>query len=607
MGQMRVLLIEDDRKAAKLLAKGFQEEGFVVDVAPTGEAGEEQAAVNEYDVIVLDWLLPGKDGLAVCQALRARDLSTPILMLTARDSLADRVSGLSTGADDYLTKPFAFAELLARIRALLRFGTRLWLGHVAVLAAMLALAAFGADWALGRVVLGRVDDEILSLATTEQSALQANPATPVRVLEIAPGPPSFVRLDKLVQITNLDGHVVARSMTLGSARLPTSPDLLARLRDGETVFGTVADFGEEPIRMVSLPVDVGRDHYAIQVAMSLDDAHAAMRIGRWLFLSMSVVILAVIGLTGALLARKALRSIDQMVRRARRIGEANLADRLPHPGTADEIGRLVETLNEMLGRLERSFEVRRMFSADASHELRSPLSRLRAELEVALRRPRPVAEYEDTLRSCLDEVERIQGMIEELLELARIDANEDQELPEPISVTDLVEAAVLAVRPRAQQLGVLVVADRLPDVLVNAAPVAAKVALVNILDNAVKFSPPGGRVRVVVAAAGDEAVIAVSDAGPGVSPEDAERLFQPFYRGKASRSSGVPGLGLGLAISRVLVQRQGGRISLDARAHNGATFRMHLPRAARLSSDDALPPISSSAVPPRAVPTRDRD
>jgi DNA-binding response OmpR family regulator len=117
---MRVLLIEDDRKAAKLLSKGLHEEGFVVDVAATGEAGEEQAFVNEYDVIVLDWLLPGKDGLAVCQALRARDVTTPILMLTARHSLADRVNGLSTGADDYLTKPFAFAELLARIRALLR-------------------------------------------------------------------------------------------------------------------------------------------------------------------------------------------------------------------------------------------------------------------------------------------------------------------------------------------------------------------------------------------------------------------------------------------------------------------------------------------------------
>src|SRR5947199_3309 len=212
MGQMRVLLIEDDRKAAKLLAKGFQEEGFVVDVAQTGEAGEEQAAVNEYDVIVLDWLLPGKDGIAVCRALRARDVPTPILMLTARDSLADRVNGLSTGADDYLTKPFAFAELLARIRALLRRSRLvqpavLRVGQAGVLAAMLALAAFGADWALRRVVMGQVIDEaILWLASTEAAALQVDPGQPVRVHEIAPGagPPSFIRLDKFVQITDLE-------------------------------------------------------------------------------------------------------------------------------------------------------------------------------------------------------------------------------------------------------------------------------------------------------------------------------------------------------------------------------------------------------------------
>ena len=117
---MRVLLIEDDRKAARLLSQGLQEEGFVVDVAASAEDGEEKAAVNEYDVIVLDWLLPGRDGLSACRALRAGGNSVPILMLTARDSVTDRVAGLGAGADDYLTKPFAFAELLARIRALLR-------------------------------------------------------------------------------------------------------------------------------------------------------------------------------------------------------------------------------------------------------------------------------------------------------------------------------------------------------------------------------------------------------------------------------------------------------------------------------------------------------
>ena len=484
----------------------------------------------------------------------------------------------------------------------LSFRTRLWAGHVAVLALLLAIAAFGADWALRRVILGRVDEEILALAHAEAAALAGNRAVPLRILEITPGPPSFVRLDKLVQITDLDGRVAARSASLGSARLPTSPELLARLRGGETIFSTVTDFAE-PIRMVSLPIDIGQGRYAVEVAMSLDDAYAATRIGRWLFLSMSVVILVVIGLTGVVLARNALRPIDRMVSRARRIGEANLADRLPHPGTADEIGRLVETLNEMLERLERSFEVRRMFSADASHELRSPLSRLRAELEVALRRPRQVAEYEETLRSCLDEVERIQGMIEELLELARIDTNAEREAAEAVSVGDLIDAALLAVRPRAEQHGVSVVAEQHPDVLVNAAPVAAKVALANILDNAVKFSPAGGQVRIAVAAVDGEAVIAVSDAGPGVAPDEAERLFQPFYRGRASRSTGAAGVGLGLAISRVLIQRHGGRISLDAPDQRGAKFSVHLPRAERLAEE----PIASSAGPPRAAPTTDRD
>jgi DNA-binding response OmpR family regulator len=117
---MRLLLIEDDRKAARLLAKGLREEGFVVDVSYSGEEGDEAASVTDYDVIVLDRLLPGRDGISVCRDLRGRGVSTPILMLTARDAVPDRVSGLNAGADDYLTKPFIFEELMARIHALLR-------------------------------------------------------------------------------------------------------------------------------------------------------------------------------------------------------------------------------------------------------------------------------------------------------------------------------------------------------------------------------------------------------------------------------------------------------------------------------------------------------
>lgn len=117
---MRVLLIEDDRKAAALLARGLREEGFVIDVAHSAEEGDALTAGVDHDLILLDWMLPGQDGTALCRTLRQRGVNTPILMLTARDALTDRVQGLDVGADDYLTKPFAFEELLARVRALLR-------------------------------------------------------------------------------------------------------------------------------------------------------------------------------------------------------------------------------------------------------------------------------------------------------------------------------------------------------------------------------------------------------------------------------------------------------------------------------------------------------
>lgn len=117
---MRILLIEDDRKAARLLARGLEEEGFVVDAVHSAEEGDERAFVQAYDLLVLDWMLPGGDGLSLCRELRRRGCATPVLMLTARDALRDRVEGLNTGADDYLTKPFGTGELLARVRANLR-------------------------------------------------------------------------------------------------------------------------------------------------------------------------------------------------------------------------------------------------------------------------------------------------------------------------------------------------------------------------------------------------------------------------------------------------------------------------------------------------------
>jgi len=464
----------------------------------------------------------------------------------------------------------------------LGFKARLSLWHMVIVAAILAVAALGSHWALARLVRGQVDGALVELARAEAAALSTDGQSPIRIHEAPPGTaaPSFARLDKFIQIVTLDGKVIARSSTLGTARLPARSPLLARAGAGETVFQTVEDFGEEPIRMVSLPITIGADTYVVQVATSLDDARAVVRGARWLFVVVAVAILGAVVATGALLARRALRPIDRIVSQARRIGESSLAERLPHPGSQDEIGRLVATLNDMLQRIEHGFEAQRRFTADASHELRSPLSRLRAELEVTLRRPRERTEYEEALRSCLDEVERLSSLTEELLGLARLDAGEGQPpATGAVPLAPIIEETVRRLAPEAERRAITLVALPGPALSVKAAPGAAGLAVANVLDNAVKFSPAGGRVTISVFAEAGEAVVTVADTGPGVLPDEVPRLFERFHRGSAARSGETPGTGLGLAISRALVERQGGWISVDSTPGEGATFSIRLPLA----------------------------
>jgi len=469
------------------------------------------------------------------------------------------------------------------VRLHLNLKARAVLLHVVAAGLILGFASLGTNWFFSRMVLGQFDQSLLELFKTEASAILSDPTQSLHVHEMpaGSGPPSFPRLDKFVQIVGLDGRVVSKSANLGSARLPISPEVLARLRNGEEVLETRRDFGDEPVRVLSAPIEVRGQAYAIQVAGSLDDARAALRSARWLFLSSSAAILVAIGLAGAFLAWAILRPIDRIVSRARGIGALALSERLPHPGGHDEIARLVETLNEMLGRIEQAFEAQRRFTADASHELRSPLSRLRAELEVTLRRPRQRAEYEETLRSCLDEVERLSRLTEELLTLARLDAGETWDLPaQPVSLAPILEEVVTRMTPDAHVRGIEILMDAPAGLTVNVAPATAALVVANVLDNAVKYSPRGGRVRVDAAAEDGAAVVAISDSGPGVTEEEIPRLFERFYRGSAARRSEVPGTGLGLAICRILAEAQGGGVTVSSRPGGGAVFRVRLPLAA---------------------------
>ncbi|HEX2828376.1 MAG TPA: ATP-binding protein [Burkholderiales bacterium] len=463
---------------------------------------------------------------------------------------------------------------------MLSFRRRLAIVHVGIIIAVLAITAFAAHWTLTRLVHGQLDAALIALAETEAGMLAAGGE--IRIHEAPPGtaPPSFVRLDRLLQITDATGKVLARSSNLGEARLPTPPALLGRVAAGETVYETLAGFGEEPVRLVSIPLTVSGTPLVIQVAGSLDDVHNVVASASMLFLVMGLALLLTVGAAGALLTGRVFKAIDNVVTRARHIGNETFGARLPHPGTQDEIGRLVDTLNAMLDRLQQSFETQRRFTADASHELRSPLSRLRTELEVMLRRPREPQEYVETLRSCMDEVERLTLLVEELLTLARVDAGHERLTEETVLLGVVAEEAVKRVHPVARQRGVQIELDAANEVLARIPHGSAGLVLTNLLDNAVKFSAPGSRVHLRIAVEGRQSLVSVVDHGPGIADEEMPHIFERFYRGSRARADSTRGFGLGLALSQAIVEAHGGRLEAANRVEGGAVFTVRLPMAA---------------------------
>ncbi|KAB8044221.1 sensor histidine kinase [Janthinobacterium aquaticum] len=458
---------------------------------------------------------------------------------------------------------------------------RLVLIHLLATVATVGVTAAAGWWQLSRSVRGQLDSALLALADTEVGMLSDAGGAVVKVHESPAGsaPLSLTRLDRLVQIIDGNGRVLARSANLGADKLPVPARLQAQLAAGETIFDTLPDVREEPLRMVSVPVVVDGHRYAVQVAGSLDDADQILQSAAILFAVMATALLALVGWAGARLSRQTFVAMENIVDQARKIGDSSLDRRLPHPGHDDEIGHLVDTLNAMLGRIEQAFEAQRRFTADASHELRSPLSRLRTEIEITLRRPRSNEEYVGVLRSCLAEVGGLTMLVEELLMLARLDAGQQLAQVELASLASLASDAVTRLRgPAAERRIAIVLEDHLAQaVQVDRAPVS--LVLRNLLENAMKFSPADGHVTVRLEHSESGVMLSVQDQGPGIAEQDLPFLFERFFRGSSARAGEVDGVGLGLALSQSIMQACGGRIDAVNAATGGARFLMWVPVA----------------------------
>jgi two-component system OmpR family sensor kinase len=231
----------------------------------------------------------------------------------------------------------------------------------------------------------------------------------------------------------------------------------------------------------------------------------------------------------------------------------------------------------MLARIERGVEVQRRFTADASHELRSPLSRLRVELEIAARRPRSAQEYHAVIESCFDEVKRMTRLVEELLALARFDAELVRPAPVSTNLRDVVGEVVSRCLPQAAEAGVRLDMTGVADLAARIDPAPAASIATNLIENAIKFSPEPSTVAIRLRRIGDEAELSVCDEGAGFSAEDAPHLFERFYRGRSARAAASTGQGLGLALCKSIVQVYRGSIDARNRAEGGAEFVVRLP------------------------------
>jgi two-component system heavy metal sensor histidine kinase CusS len=387
------------------------------------------------------------------------------------------------------------------------------------------------------------------------------------------------------QVTNSDGTVIFKSERLRAESLPSPPvpTPFKRLDFESVPLGskdlTLGRLGR--IRVASELVPGPDSTVVIQAVTSLaSDEHELSELLMILLLAGPFSLAsALVG--GYLLAKKALAPVERMAKAAGEITAKRLGIRLEVPSPSDELGRLATTLNDMIARLEHSFEEIRRFTADAAHELRTPLAVLRSEAEVALRMPRDAGEYRRVIETMLEEVLRLSRLAEQLLSLCREDAGLVPRVREPVRLDDVLRDVAEHMRAVAKARGLSLDAGQIAPCRVLGDGDQLRRLLFNVVDNAIKFTPEGsvtlrgefgeGRVRVVV-----------SDTGVGIASGNLPHVFERFYRVDPARGREVEGTGLGLSIGRSIAEAHGGELRIESTLGVGTNVSLVLPLLDRI-------------------------
>ena len=428
-----------------------------------------------------------------------------------------------------------------------------------------------------------VDESLEETATAAVRSLEERGFLPlIDEEELLSHFPELARIDKFFQIFSPSGTITIRSPNIKQHEVPLSQTALTATFNGRIIFESANYPNEPPLRLISVPI-IYRDNllYIVQVGTSMESIEETLHRFLILLIVAMPIALAVSLAAGWFLAGRALRPVDAITLAAQRIAAGDLSQRLTMSTAADEIGRLASTFNDMIGRLDASFQQIRRFTSDASHELRTPLTVMKGETELVLRRPRPVEDYQSVLESNLEEIDRMTHIVDELLFLCRADMGEVKMETLPVVLESLVEDIHRQATLLGQDRNIDVVLGTVMPAVVLGDELRLRELLLNLVENAVKYSHSGGKVEIALVTDSQHANLLVTDQGIGIASEDHGRIFSRFFRTDDARAHTKEGTGLGLAICSWIVESHRGRIEVKSDLGSGSTFTVTLPLASR--------------------------
>ena len=373
---------------------------------------------------------------------------------------------------------------------------------------------------------------------------------------------------QIIQIRDRNGDILYKSYSLGKEDI-----IFEDIPFNTTKLVTIYDAQGQPLRLA-----VTQNVFA-KIYVAYPEAEIGEVLGNlfsiFIILVPVAIILSVLG--GWFLANKSLAPVDKITKTAREITAQNLDQRIVSVEVDDEIGRLISTINDMIGRLQSSFDQVKQFSVDASHELRTPLTVMRGELELALRSKQSNEQYRRILSSTLDEILRMSSIIENLLLLAKGDVGKSAFMFEEVALAPIIRELHEDGEMLAEKKHISVNLDDVDSLSVMGDSVRLRQLVLNLLDNAVKYTPEHGTISLSLVRENGSAKIVVKDNGIGIPAEDLSKIFDRFYRVEKGRSREMGGTGLGLSIVQWIAETHSGSVSVQSELNKGSIFTVFLP------------------------------